>query len=230
MPRRWGGDTCGEWRQQQRKRLDDCEVELMSLSGQWITQYAGTNTGKLVIDIDNVGDHYEGTACAWEDNPQLPNSLVRIRTTSKSNSCRLEHVPVQLMDKRGSFLLPDTIERLKANGAVLPLTADIEFDLKGNDLSVKWTTEIQTSGSAFATASKTRGGQLSDLKPLPIRTWAGFKKYVNALSHQKYIFRGQEDSSWRLRTSFHRTGRANLEKYLLQDVGALQKAVSALVR
>jgi hypothetical protein len=36
----------------------------MTLSGQWIAQYAGTNSGQLIIEIDDLGGYYEGTACA----------------------------------------------------------------------------------------------------------------------------------------------------------------------
>lgn len=220
----------GERPHVQRVAQHSLEVELMSLNGQWITRYAGTNTGTLVIDIDDVGDHYEGTACAWEDNPQVPSFLLRITTTSKANSHRLEHVPVQPMDSRGIFLTPDTIERLKANGTTIPLSADIEVDLKDGGLSIKWETPIQTSGNAIATAPKTREGRLSDLKPLPVKTWGQFKEYVNVLPRNRYIFRGQEDNSWRLRTSFYRTGRANLEKYLIQDFNDLHKVLSALMQ
>ena len=68
------------------------------------------------------------------------------------------------------------------------------------------------------------------MNPLPVKTWEQFKKYVKALDRKRYIFRGQEDREWRLRTSFYRTGRACLEKYLLNDVSELQKALSALTR
>jgi hypothetical protein len=44
------------------------------------------------------------------------------------------------------------------------------------------------------------------------------------------IFRGQEDSAWRLRMSFYRTGRANLRKYLIEDIADLQKALSAITQ
>ena len=30
----------------------------MSLSGQWVGKYSGSNSGTLVIEIDDVGDHY----------------------------------------------------------------------------------------------------------------------------------------------------------------------------
>jgi hypothetical protein len=53
---------------------------------------------------------------------------------------------------------------------------------------------------------------------------------VNQLDRKRYIFRGQEDSEWRLRTSFHRTGRANLEKYFGKDIRDLQKVLSGVAQ
>ena len=199
----------------------------MSLSGQWITRYDGNNTGTLVIDLDDVGDHYEGVACAWDANPDHPNSWSRIVTPSKANAHRLERVPVQSIDNIGNALLPYVIERLKANGMFLPDTADIEFDLQNHNLSVKWTTPVQSFGAGVAVAPKTRAGQRSELKTLSVRSWEGFKKYVNNLDRKRYIFRGQEDSEWRLRTSFFRTGRANLERYSVFDIGDLHKTLRA---
>ena len=65
------------------------------MRGQWITQYTGSNTGTVVIDLDGFQDRFEGTAIAWDDNPELPNSLVksvpvqrRMPNTSKVCQCR----------------------------------------------------------------------------------------------------------------------------------------------
>jgi hypothetical protein len=111
-----------------------------------------------------------------------------------------------------------------------PNTVDIEVDLKGDNLSIKWTTPIQTSGGIVVEATKTHGGRRSDLKPPPIKTWGAFKNYVNNIERKRYIFRGQEDSAWRLRTSFFRTGRANIERYVIDDVADLQKTLSGIMQ
>lgn len=34
------------------------------MNGQWIGGYVGTNQGSLVLDLDEVGDRYEGSALA----------------------------------------------------------------------------------------------------------------------------------------------------------------------
>ena len=44
------------------------------------------------------------------------------------------------------------------------------------------------------------------------------------------IFRGQENSQWRLRTHFHRTGRTDLTRFMRQDISVLHQHASALTK
>jgi hypothetical protein len=55
-----------------------------------------------------------------------------------------------------------------------------------------------------------------------------FKKFVLALEPYRFVFREHEKSTWRLRTVFHRTGRASLMKFMGQDVPALHRHLSGL--
>ena len=73
-------------------------------------------------------------------------------------------------------------------------------------------------------------GEESEIAPRSLRNWPAFKAYVNGLERRRYVFRGQEDNRWRLRSSFYRTGRANMERYVTTDIAALQKALSALTK
>jgi hypothetical protein len=51
-------------------------------------------------------------------------------------------------------------------------------------------------------------------------------EYVSSLKSCRYLFRGQNEP-WRLRTSFHRRGRADLGRFLNEDLPALYKHLSA---
>jgi hypothetical protein len=184
---------------------------LASLAGQWIAQYTGSNSGTLVIELDDVGDHYEGTACAWDDKIDI-NTLISIRTPSKEPTQSLKNVPLRPMNNLGIFIQSADLEHLKsANGLQFPDTADIDFDSDGIGLSVKWQTPIGTSGSAVASISRARSGLPSTLIPLPIENWEVFKSYVN-------------------RTSFHRSGRASLDKYTSVDINELHTLLSSVTK
>ena len=148
----------------------------MSLKGQWIARYSGSNNGTVVIELDEFEDHFAGTAVAWDDNTAHPNALVRIRTPSKSNTHHLDKVEIIPLDRWGSFLSQDGIKHIAASGIIMPATLDIDLRLDGDALSVGWTSSIGTSASAAASASKTRGGLSSDLKPTFVRGWEGFNR------------------------------------------------------
>ena len=191
----------------------------MTLSGQWVTAYTGSNTGTLVLDIDEVGDHYEGTAIGWDNIPILPNALVRFRTISKTVIQKLRNIQLVPLDNFGNLIPPKMLEAAKAaNTFQVPQTIDVDIELKGANLEVSWKTNMGTIGNATAPVPKTRAGLPSELKPHRINSWERFKDYVNKLERRRYIFRGQENDLWRLRTSFFRAGRASLDRYDRQDV------------
>src|SRR5262249_10869344 len=194
------------------KPSHDFEADV-SLKGQWIARYSGTSTGTGIINLDEFDDHFSGTAVAWDDNPVVPNSFVRIRTPSKSTTQHLTKLPVIAIDNLGNVLSIENINRLKLNNIFLPATVDIDLCLNEYALSIQWSSSIGTSAGAIATATKTRGGLPSELVPTRVQGWEGFKRKVNAIEQKRYIFRGQTNNSWRLRTSFHRTGRADLQRY-----------------
>jgi hypothetical protein len=199
----------------------------MSFGGQWISRYQGTNTGTLVVDVDEVGDHLEVAACAWDDNPQYPSSLVSIPNMSRAISQRIDNLPVIPVDTFGRALTPEQTAALARQGIDFPRTATVQLDFKESDrLSVSWTTSIGTQ--AVANASRSRAGKKSDWTPLGVRSWSSFKQFVNNLDQKRYAYRGQSSNIWRLRTSFHRTGRANLARFENIDLKELYKVLSAL--
>lgn len=203
----------------------------MSLAGQWMSNYTGSNTGTFVLDLDEVGDHYEGTAIAWNDNQDLLNSLVRIRTTSKAHTQQLLQVPIRAIYGNGADVGPQALEELaKSKGLMFPSTVNIDLDLKGDTLEARWHTPVGTSGHGLALVPKSRAGLKSELKARHRKTWSSFKRYVSTLEEGRFIFRGQEDSAWRLRSSFFRAGRADLDRYSRFDVYDLQKQLSGITQ
>jgi FRG domain len=200
----------------------------MSLSGQWVAEYTGANSGTIVIEIGEVGDHYEGAACVWDNAPGHPSSLVRFRTPSKDPSQAMSGLQVVPMDARGTILTHEKLSAMLPTGMAFPATADVRLELQDSALTVQWTTPVGSFGRAIAT--RTRAAEESELLPRSLRNWTAFKTYVNGLERQRYVFRGQEDNRWRLRSSFFRTKRANMERFVTKDIAALQKALSAITR
>jgi hypothetical protein len=61
-------------------------------------------------------------------------------------------------------------------------------------------------------------------------TWSQFKEWVSNFSNHScpYIFRGHESTSYRLRTSLHRTGRRDLIRYREENIPLLAAHVSGI--
>jgi hypothetical protein len=106
----------------------------MSLNGQWIARYSGTNTGLLIAEFDDCGDHYEGTGVLFDDRQELPNSVVSIRTPSKATAGRIEGVSIRAFDKLGNFLDKSAIDRFKSNGFDYPDKVTSILNLKVKSL------------------------------------------------------------------------------------------------
>lgn len=113
----------------QRQRGEDLEVARMSLAGQWLSSYAGTNSGTLVIDIEDKGEYYHGLACAWDSNAKLPSSLVRFVTESKEPTQTLRGVPIFPITV-GRVFTPQDVQNAKQVGIVFPTKAEINLSLQ----------------------------------------------------------------------------------------------------
>lgn len=147
----------------------------MSLAGQWITRYQGTNQGVLVVDIDKVDDHFEGAASAWDDNPDLPSSAVTFTTNSLDRDHRLQNLSITPLDTRSG-----RISLAQNPQVVVPTSLEVEFSLTPADrLSINWVTNIGTAGTAIALRSKAATN--SPIQPHKVDDWKSFKEVVSTI-------------------------------------------------
>jgi hypothetical protein len=194
------------------------------VNGQWIGRYSGTNTGLLVIELDDLGTHYEGVARAYDDNETLPGSFAIVKTPNKATSFRQQVNLFPIHPQTGDPVDWKTIENLFTRDVTFPSSAEIALDVTDDTLRVTWTTNIGTSGTAEITRAK--ADTSDEYSPLTeVTNWEQFKLFVNQLEYRRYIFRGQA-RPYRLRTSFHRTGRADLARFLRDDIPTLHRHLS----
>ncbi len=194
------------------------------MKGQWIGRYTGSNNGQLIIELDDMQTHYEGVAFAYDDNSALPSTFVAIKTPDMGSTFQLCLDLLPVNPRTGD---PATWEQLAAlfpPNVIFPRRANVNLTLSDDTLRVSWVTDIQTTGTAEI--PKSRAGEPTEYEPRPdIVNWAQFKAYVTSLEPRRYIFRGQRQLQ-RLRTGFHRTGRANLARFSAQDIQTLHRHLS----
>lgn len=197
------------------------------MNGQWLGRYSGSNSGFLIIDLDDIDTHYEGRAFAWDDNTSMPATSTFVKTTDKSNTFELCLDLLPVNPRTGNPVASwDQVAAFFPSGVTFPrrATVNISMDGDGQILRVRWRTDIDTFGSGELAMS--RAGEPSEYEPRSdVLNWEQFKTHVNGLPHRRYIFRGQRERL-RLRTGFHRTGRADLERFLAVDIQTLYRHLS----
>lgn len=194
------------------------------MNGQWAGRYAGTNSGLLVIDLDDMGTHYQGIACAYDDDLSFPSTFVFIKTRDKTASVKdwFELQPIHPYTGLPSKWAE--VKKLFQSEVIFPEYADVELDVIDDIMRISWNSNIGTSGST--SIERTKASNSSEYSPLSeVVTWNDFKNYVRELEHRRYIFRGQA-RRLHLRTSFHRTGRADLPRFLENDIKTLHRHLS----
>lgn len=192
----------------------------IAINGQWLAKITGTNSGQAILELDDEVDHFAGVAYMYDDDPALPSFYAEIRTPSRRNHFRLSLVLVPLDTNTSAPIdLPTFKERFKlASDAQYPV-AESEWFVTKDEIKVDWSTNMGTSGSLLLKRSP--ASKPSEYTALNIKSWGQFKNYVSKIEPYRYIFRGQSDARWRLRTHFHRTGRANLLKFINRDIPQL---------
>jgi hypothetical protein len=196
------------------------------MNGQWIGTYSGTNFGVLVADLDDVGTCYAGVVFAYDSNAGYPRTFTYVELPK--DQCRVSlRVVLQPAERgTGELVVQETLAQ-KFPEVQTPQYADTEWEIASKEMSLKWKTDIGTNG--VGKMFKSEGASPSTLTARgDVKSWEDFKKFVLTLEPYRFAFRGHENNTWRLRTSFHRTGRASLIKFRTQDVPALHRHLSGL--
>lgn len=198
------------------------------MNGQWIGKYAGSNSGEIIVNLDEMSDHYKGVAFLKDENKQLPLIVAILKTNDKSTAFQFKTQEIYSFNPMTRIV--DIWDNVKVlfPGVTFPKEAEINGDWNDESLTMQWSTDIGTTGSATTMLPKSKANILSEYVPL-VMDWDGFKKYISELEGRKYLFRGQSNT-WRLRTRFHRTGRADLGRFLTEDIQILHKHLSARTR
>jgi hypothetical protein len=146
------------------------------MNGQWIGDYVGTNQGNLVLDLDEVGDRYEGSALSLESNPSLPPTLavLNVPKGQKSFQLRTPLMPIDRMS--GRPVSWDVLKKNYPSDVTPPNYADIKCDVGTDTIEISWVTDIGTNGKGLV--RKSRSTEPSELVRLPeVTTWEDYRRF-----------------------------------------------------
>jgi hypothetical protein len=197
------------------------------LNGQWVGSYGGSSPGKIVVNIDEREANYRGVAYLLDDDSSNPGSAAFFSTPNKESKFNLRTDPILAIDRPSGEVIPfEGLASKIQEGIKFPKYADVKGSLEQDALTLSWITDIETIGNCVLPRSK--ANKPSELVPMEL-DWGTYKQHVCELLPKRYLFRGQ-DKPWRLRTVFHRAGRADLHRYLRDDIPAVHRHLSARTR
>lgn len=194
------------------------------MNGQWIGPYSGTTSGFLVVGIDEVSDGYSGALIVLNSDPSVPAMFGEFIAPKGNAEFKIRIRLAAIERETGQGFSEDYLKK-QFPGVTFPTYADAEWKILTSEISVKWSTDANTSGKA--TVRKSEASQPSTLKANEA-DWTAFKKVATGLEPYRHLFRGQENNVWKLRTSFYRTGRANLVRFMREDINTLHRHLSGL--
>ena len=198
------------------------------MRGQWIGIYEGTNGGQIILDMDDEGSHFRGTAVAFENDPNLPSIVAGITTTDRTLPQKLKIRDLAVIRPGSTQLISRDDFAEEFPEVSVPTELTVTFTEITDGLRVDWASDVGTQGSG--TLLRSRCDMPSDVAiNTAITTWDQFKEYVFALGDREWMFRGQGVSK-RLRTSFHRSRRTDLLNYISKIVPEAHRALTARTR
>lgn len=198
------------------------------MNGQWIGRTDGTNPGVCVLELDDQGECLDGVGYLFDDNPQMPSVMAFLRTHDKSTTHQLTGVRIEPIQPHLGLRLNSSGLAQHYPNVDFPIYADISVNFADDFATVKFSTPLGTHGEGMLYRSNS--DKPSVFQPDPdVKSWADFRNLVVSLEPRRFIYRGQS-TNHRLRTSFHRTRRTNLARYIADDISDARRALSATLK
>ena len=188
--------------------------------GQWCGQISGSNSGSIILNIDADSPNV-GKILMADSDPNNTSFYADI------NIVREQDKFTGYIENFVVFAPNSSQQQLEALQDSLPTQAQISGDIDNDVLKGTWFSNNDTQGEVELISLENYTAAQSNRT----MSWSEFQLWI--LTEKKnnpgLIFRGQPDSSYGLKTSFHRQERRDLIRYLNQDIPELAKYITAVL-
>src|SRR2546425_408563 len=151
----------------------------LGMNGQWMGTYAGSNTGVIIVNVDDRGSYYQGVAYLHEHDSKIPSTAAGFRTPDKSKTFKTRTTGIVPIDPRTKEIGRwDQVKDLYGEGAGISTYADVTGSWDDSKLTLDWSTDAGVKGTCVLPRSE--AGKASTLVPLE-KDWGEYKKYVAGL-------------------------------------------------
>ncbi len=187
--------------------------ESPGMNGQWVGTYDGSTNGAIVVNVDEQGSNFIGEAYLVDNNPAVPALVAFFTIANKERKFHFRTDSIQWFDPKafnsfGGFIGLEAIAARYPKDTAFSTFADVDGACDKDNLTLSWKTDIGTAGTCVL--PRTVADKPSELKTQNLN-WGDYRGYISTLTPRRHLFRGQS-APFRLRTSFHRSGRAHLNR------------------
>lgn len=197
------------------------------MEGQWIGQAEGDTPGTIVLDIDDDFSRYRGSVRLFPSSSE-PGPIFDFVTSDRSDEQTFQDAILHWMPPGQARFV--TFTQISADFPEMrfPQTANIRFYREASNIKAAWKSNIGTEGKAtlIKADASLPSGIIADSS---IKSWDEFKNEAVKHAQRRLIFRGQSNP-WRLRTTFHRSKRKDLIRYIIKDVPTVHREITARTR
>lgn len=194
------------------------------MRGQWIGRYTGSANGKIIINIDEVKDSFEGIAFIHPSTNDIPSSVAYIKTINKNKTQKATARIFPIDPKTGFQGNWEDIKTSYTDKVFHSSEAEIDLKIIEDMLHITAISDIGIILSAVLKECSGNGVSKINGKKM---TWEEFKNHISSISKFNFLFRGQQ-KPWSLCTSFHRRGRYRMNEFTNKDVKQLHQRLSAI--
>lgn len=202
------------------------------MNGQWIGEKHSETEGKssqVVLNVDRIDGRYKGLLFDWHNTQPSICIVMLLDIPADQNPFSGEAI---LHAYNGQVASNFPFEELsvfaKRANPTITVSRKIYFEGDWNNARLRLSVNTDLGYHAHAILHRLGANAESELKAETLK-WADLKEKLFETPYRKFIFRGQSNSRWPLRTSFHREGRAELYRYLNIDIPTMHQRLSSLL-
>lgn len=194
------------------------------MRGQWLGAYTSAISGKIMVNIDQVDDHFEGVAYLTPATSDIPGTAAFFETPNTGDIQRVTAYLNPIDPRTG---LQGGWEEMKSRfpeGVRYSSTAQVNLRLQGDKLHIDAVSDLGVNTTSVLT--KSSANAVSKIQG-QVKSWSQFKSHISEVSKFNFVFRGQQ-KPWSLCTSFHRRSRFRMSVFTNKDVRQLHQRLSAI--
>ena len=187
---------------------------MTGFAGQWIGRISGSINGTLTLNFDS-------------DRPQ--HGLLLVAGDHDRNTLFAGNLFCHFLHDKYEFYARDITAVVHTTSPTqIPKVINAQGNFSNNSISATWTSDNKGCGY-FEVLRQDESGPTP--ATIMFDSWDSFQQWIKERRkfESRYVYRGHERNTYRLESSFHRTGRRNVGRYWKEDIPELYRALAPLL-